>query len=273
LWQYANEQFGSSSAAFGAPMDAARLMARMAIVWNGLGALSWVWALPFIIWRNPDHASRERALFLAVWFLPVFGFSAFVHIGDPDQALASIPALCMTGGIVLARFVKRLSINRLFPLAATVAAANVVLFFFPPRGLARATGYSAVVERDQENKQVIDTIRRMQTDRPLVIAHYGATITWRQLSYYFPRHYVVHAPAHGGTDAYTVFGNKIVTTPHSSGARTVVLVPGSSEGREDLLAAGWLPNGPLYIHSVSPDEQVRFGRYRLSASNLTLDLR
>jgi hypothetical protein len=270
IWQYANEQFGGSSAAFGAPLTAARLMARMAIVWNGLGALSWVWAVPFINWRDRDDVSRQRMIFIALWFFPVFGFSAAIHIGDPDQALASIPALCMIGGIVLARFLTRIQSSRLLPLAAGVAGVNAMLFFFPPKGLARATGYAAVVERDAENKRVIETIQQLQTDAPLVIAHFGATVTWRQLAYYFPRDYVIHAPTHGGADKYILFGNKAVPAPHLSGRHKIVLVPGPNASHDDLLASGWVANGPVYFRSMTAQEQIRFGPYRLAAETLNL---
>ena len=45
LWDYANQQFQGSSRLFGASTAAFQMVAE-AIVWNFLGALAWIWALP-----------------------------------------------------------------------------------------------------------------------------------------------------------------------------------------------------------------------------------
>jgi hypothetical protein len=44
-----------------------------------------------------------RLFFLALWLLPAFAFSSFVHIQDPGQALAMAPPIALLGGYVFNR--------------------------------------------------------------------------------------------------------------------------------------------------------------------------
>ncbi|MGH9783564.1 MAG: glycosyltransferase family 39 protein, partial [Terriglobia bacterium] len=88
-----------------------RRTAGRAIIWTGLGTLPWIGTLPFA-WKDrywlPDWT---RTLpFLALWFTPAFLFHFAVHIGDPDHALSTIPALCLVGGfsiVAAERFLSR----------------------------------------------------------------------------------------------------------------------------------------------------------------------
>ncbi|MBL8217495.1 MAG: glycosyltransferase family 39 protein [Bryobacterales bacterium] len=198
MWGYANEQFQDSSLAFGAAPKGAWQMFRQAFVWNLLGVLSWIWMLP-LLRGNPF--SRLQGTFLAVWFLPVFLFSALIHIGDPDQALGSIPATCVAGGAVLAAGVPRL---RLAPVAALVAGLNVLLFFAPPGRLARACSYQAVHRIDLRTRLVLSRIRDVRGTGARCIDYEASVPTWRQVGYYFPSDYV----RVGGRESFLLHGNR-----------------------------------------------------------------
>src|SRR3989338_11574004 len=73
--------------------------------------------------------------FLAIWFLPAFLFHFAVHIGDPDHALTTIPALCLVGGfcvVAAERFLSREWVPELRErgyLIWIVLVGNMVLFF------------------------------------------------------------------------------------------------------------------------------------------------
>lgn len=198
MWGYANEQFQGSSLAFGAPAKGAWQMFRQAAVWNLLGVLSWIWILA-LLRRNPF--SRLQAAFLATWFLPVFLFSALIHIGDPDQALGSIPATCVVGGAALAAGIPRV---RLVPVAALVASLNLLLFFAPPGRLARACSYQAVHRIDLRTRVVLSRIRDLHTKGAHCIEYEASVPTWRQVGYYFPSDYV----RVGGPDPFLLHQNR-----------------------------------------------------------------
>lgn len=99
---YLSTQTYQTSPLMEAPSAGWRRMAGRAVVWTGLGALAWFWTLPFG-WLGrrqwPDWSLRLQ--FLAIWFFPGFLFNLLIHIGDPDHALATIPAVCLLGGVSL----------------------------------------------------------------------------------------------------------------------------------------------------------------------------
>ncbi len=79
-----------------------RRMAGRVMIWTGMGALGWVWTLPGL-WRRREEWLdwRDRAYFLAIWFLPSLAFDLIVHAADPDHILVSVPALCVLGAAAL----------------------------------------------------------------------------------------------------------------------------------------------------------------------------
>jgi 4-amino-4-deoxy-L-arabinose transferase-like glycosyltransferase len=267
-WGYVNEQFSGSSAPFGASLKPAWMMAKKAFVWNGLGALAWIWAIPFVIRRVDSGTPRDRTTFAALWFLPPFAFSALIHIGDPDQALTSIPALCLAGGALLSAFLQRIQSRRVIWMASAVAAVNAVLFFVPPKGIAQAAGYRVVASRDAATRSVIETVRQAAMDGPVTIVHYGAEITWRHVAYYFPEDYVIYAPEHTNEDSYILRGNKAVDAPVSSASPSKVVLITKLLKRDELLASGWLGRGPVYYRSVGPGGYVDVGLYRIAPGSL-----
>ena len=270
MWDYSNEQFRNTSIVFGASAPSAWKMATWAIVWNGIGVLAWIWAVPLVKSRR-DGDWRLRTGFLLVWFLPVFLFSLLVHIGDPDQALASIPALCIVGGGVLAAFLRRKGLAQpaaVLTMATFVAAVNAYLFFFPPRGPARASGYNAVVAVDHRTRSVIDAIKQLHSEGPVTILHHRGAVTWRQLAYYFPQHYVVYLAANL-TDASWVISNgktkPFPGRPELPDSRRIVLVDPVADPAA-LSAGGWTNAGPVYYRDVVLPDDLEVGPYVLKTS-------
>jgi hypothetical protein len=100
--EYFSAQTLQSSGLWGVSESGWRRMAGRAVLWTVLGALPWLWALPFG-WRRLQQSSQPSRVFLffCVWFLPSFAFSAMIHSGDPDHVLASIPAVCLVGALCL----------------------------------------------------------------------------------------------------------------------------------------------------------------------------
>ena len=258
LREYSQDQF-RTSAAFGAASDKALKMATQATIWNGLGVLSWIWAAPFVGLGERDR----RAAFLAIWFVPIFVFAVVIHVGDPDQTLDSVSALCVLGGAVLAKL-------RLPKLAGVAAVAINLFFFLVPSGeIARASTYWVVRDTDRDTANSIASIATLHDRRPLTVLHYRGRVTWRQLAYYFPETQVLYLAASVKDKSYLLLRRKAIqiqapqtTLPRS---RRLVLVAPVLR-RQDLLAESWLERGNVYYRDVLPGAQVVVGPYRLSDS-------
>src|SRR5262249_13035044 len=163
---------------FGATALSAGEMFREAVVWNLLGTLVWIWVVPLVEWRALPQI-KEKATLLAMVSLPAFLFSAFVHIGDPDQALASISILCTAGGIILAAAVDRLGHRQTLVVALSVMAVQSLIFFRPPGKIARAASYKSVAAVDRMTTRAITDIRTLRNSGPATIVHYGSSIASR----------------------------------------------------------------------------------------------
>jgi len=273
LSDYATVQFEPSSALFGAGPAAAYQMFATAVVWYLLGAVVWLWAVPRLMRRPRTPGWSEKALFLALGAVPPFLFSAIVHIGDPDQALAGISILCVAGGGVLAALVERFGERRVWAACAAVAAGQALLFFVPPGRLARASSYRAVAAVDRMNSGALSAIRALRSDGPITIVHYGSLVAWRHLAYYFPDDYVVvlpgtparptpreasyvcyrHQPLHVGSGAAGLIRH---------GSRKVVCLLASNSTAADL--PGSKPFGPVYYYDRSPGTSLAIGPYKLA---------
>ena len=199
-----------------APLAGWRRMAGRAVIWTSLGALCWIWALPFG-WRALRRAEPRKPFitFLTLWILPPFLFSLFVHIGDPDQALTAIAGLGVAGAVCLVG-AERALMHRWavwLPegvLASWIIFANLPLFFgefLPPRreattqfrGLASATdawriaayesSFSRVRWVDQMAANGFRVLEELQagTERPVVALYLrDGEPSWRKVCYYFP---------------------------------------------------------------------------------------
>ncbi|OFW36457.1 MAG: hypothetical protein A3J28_11935 [Acidobacteria bacterium RIFCSPLOWO2_12_FULL_60_22] len=200
------------------PATSWRRAAGRAILWTFLGTVPWLWALP-LGWRRVRQESEwnQRAVFLALWFFPVFLFNLLVHIGDPDQALSSIPVLCLVGAFCLKAADESLARLWMPPLNESSLATwvaligNLVLFFgqFPVphrtepvpqfRGLQSVTDavligvYESSFARVRWVEQMADLALKQvgklhsDTERPILIlwARDGEPV-WRKVSHYLP---------------------------------------------------------------------------------------
>lgn len=264
LWQYANEQFQGSSAVFGAAAPSAWQMAEMAIVWNLLGAVAWIWAVPWLRRSAGNEEWRERVRFLAAAFLPPFFFSALIHIGDPDQALASLSILCVAGGGALAAFCRGRVAHPLRTVGVGVVVLQTALFFFPPTRLAKESSYRHVAAVDRMTRAALQSIEEARAEGPLTIVHWGSLVASRQLTYYFPEDYVVVLPASAAERPQIWHRHKAVEAPgpgeaylRPGSSRLVCLLPWNSKGDE---LPGWKRKGAVYM--LDPiDGVVRIGAF------------
>jgi hypothetical protein len=267
MWTYSNDQFRGSSALFGATVKSAWTMFAQATVWNFLGAIAWIWAVPFIRARQGERPSRNKVAFLLVWFVPVFLFSAFVHIGDPDQALASIPVACIVGGFVLHSWLKSIHSRRVTVTALAAACVNALLFFYPPGRLAAAASSKAVTFVDRRTQAVFNAINEVKGNAAAAIIEYRGVVTWRHISYYFPDNPVQFLAPDPTDYSWTVLRRKTIETTHPPkflpGPKRVILIAPFAN-RAEMLGDGWHNHGPAYFRDVEPGAQIAVGPYRLT---------
>jgi 4-amino-4-deoxy-L-arabinose transferase-like glycosyltransferase len=274
LWDYARTQFEGSSAVFGASAHSAYRMFASAVVWNLLGPLAWVWAIPFLGRRRHEPGLRDKAVFLALGILPPFLFSAFIHIGDPDQGLGSISLVCVLGGGAVASALERASGRRLAWVCVAMAAVHALTFLFPPGRLARATSYRAVAAVDRMNTAALTAVQSLRQRAPVTIVHYGSLVAPRHLGYYFPEDYVVVLPGAPGRPApgetpQLYFNHSPMPVPAgAAGAlrpgsqRVVCLLPFNAKP-SDL--SGWRTRGPVFYLDIPPGP-LQIGPYTLVRS-------
>ena len=268
---YSDQQFSGSSALFGAGTASAVHMFAMAVVWNMLGTVPWFWALPFARRKLGELFPPLKITFLLLWFFPIFLFSAFVHIGDPDQALGSIPVLSIAGGATLSILMGKPNRRRVLLVSVALVAAHTVLFFKPPTKLAKAASYKTVAAVDRTVSDAMAAIRALRVGGPVTIVYYGSPVTSRQLFYYFPDDYVAVLPGfpgHTGAGWPTEgFHHKMLPIPAGVDA---LLRPGSRRvlcllppGSPSSSLPGWRPLGPIFYTEVSPGQELVIGPYHL----------
>jgi hypothetical protein len=225
-------------------------------------------------WRPFPRERREKAIFLGLAFLPAFLFSATVHIGDPDQALASIAILSTVGGILLAKAVEKRGPTQVFAVALTMIALHTLTFFKPPGKIARAGSYKAVAAIDRITTAAVTSIAALRADGPVTIVHYGASVSSRQVSYYFPDDYVVVLPDGDGFIETFYKHSPLVQSRGSApmrpaSRRILCLLPyNSSPG----ILPGWRRSGPVYYLDRTSDAPVRIGPYTLSPDDRLISL-
>ncbi len=270
LWTYADSQFHGTSAVFGATGRAAYKMFASALVWNLLGAVVWLWAVPFARLRTWNPDLRRQATFLSIAFLPPFLFSAFIHIGDPDQGLASISILCVAGGAVLAAFLHRIGSHRAYAASSAIVLAHALLFFLPPTRLAQASSYRAVLAVDRLTTNAITAIQDLDCDGPVTIVHYASPVSSRHLAYYFPDDYVVVLPANPGEGPLSYYRHESLPVPaevagliRPGSHRLLLVVPGNADPK---LLVGWRNHRGIYYLELDPNVPITIGPYRLAPS-------
>lgn len=97
-WHYLKDQASLTSGVFGASAASWGRTAVWLLVWAGCGAAVWP-----ILWRHRTGLSRDQWLFVALWALPGLLFALVVHVADPGQALAIVPAVCLFSGVMASR--------------------------------------------------------------------------------------------------------------------------------------------------------------------------
>jgi hypothetical protein len=193
-----------------------------------------------------------------------------IHIGDPDHALTTVPVLCLIGGAVLGRFLENRGSQRLLSTATVVVTLNVFLFFVPPVKLARACSYQAVAGIDRVTRAAIDDVAELHLDRPLILLHYGSAVSWRQLSYYFPKDYLIVLP--GLADApWLIREHQRLPIQHRNGAiilpghHRIVFLSGSGIRSRD---APWKQHGAAFYLDSDIPRIFGIGPYRLTALSM-----
>ncbi|GEM_PF-2176967 len=186
LRSYSYGETRATSILFGAPLGPAAQMAWEALVWSCLGALSWIWAIPWLARRNRGIGLDPlTGRFLSFWFIPGLLFYATFHVGDADHTLSIIPAVCLTGAAAL------VSLGQEFPkragaVAALAAALNIFLFFKPISQTAKASTYKPVRWLDGYMANLLDVVGELQRQDKVTAIFYSPITGWRNLSYYFP---------------------------------------------------------------------------------------
>lgn len=280
LGEYASTQFSASSLLLGADAGSAWRMVKAAIIWNSLGVLTWVWVLPFVRPRLVPPALRRAAPFLLVWFLPAFLFHAFIHVGDPDHTLVTVPILCLVGGALLSELPERSPASHRRRQAWAVAAAvtlNAVVFFRPLPGIAKACSYRAARSLDLTVTAVFNSIRELRRARPIVFVSYRSLATWRHLYYYFPGVplFVLNTHPQQNPDASTVWllrnrqGAPLLVLDGEiilPANRRVIWLVQPQHGLHKLLArtAPVQRHGPVVYQDNKPGMHFQFGGYRFA---------
>ena len=165
-------------------------MAKKASIWTFTGVLSWIWIVPFT-WkrirasREPGQtpvAGRDLLLFLAIWLVPGWLFSCFVHIAQAGQALASIAPVCLIGGLALAA-VRRLWL--FLPMLAVSAYLNIYTLKHPIISFDDASTAS-MKAMNRFSGPLLDELFTLRSFKHFFIVSDNAGLSWRTIHYYLP---------------------------------------------------------------------------------------
>jgi 4-amino-4-deoxy-L-arabinose transferase-like glycosyltransferase len=272
---YLAAQSHDKSMFFGATAEGAWLMAYKALVWTGIGIISWVWAV------RKQSPGGEQIGFLTAWCLPPYLFHSLVHIDDPGHALITVPAVCLLGGWALARF----SASRVRFACALAAAIgiNAGIFFYPVDPVTEQSSYPHIRSLDQTTSAAIGRIQTLRQDAlrkgdSLVIFSAGEPVSWRTLSYYFPGTQI-HAlltdlRAHDKQPgAFAIRGRTVL--PVTAGAirlpkcgRIVVVGPGEQLTAQAISAPErFETHGMVWDRAAEPGLELHAGPYRFETGD------
>ena len=101
---YAVDQSQGESIVLGSGVVAWLRQVNRLVIWNAIGVLSWVWAIPLFM-KNRDglRSIGSQAKFIFAWLVPGLIVQALVHVAAPGHTLFSIPVVCVVGAYVLSR--------------------------------------------------------------------------------------------------------------------------------------------------------------------------
>jgi hypothetical protein len=114
-------------------------------IWNALGIITWVWAVPIsLLNRNRPPLRRYHILFFVIWIVPGVLLQAVTHFGNPGHTLFSVSPLCLVGGYVIS-----IVLTRELILASAVIL-NTLLFLgnfsIPPAETGLNTIFQGIYE-------------------------------------------------------------------------------------------------------------------------------
>ena len=185
----------------------ATVMALFATYWNGIGSLSWLWAIPAAISRDKAPDRWREFVFLAIWFVPPYLLSAVVQVTDPDQTLASMAATCLVGAWALSRVRSRWT--------ALACFISIALFVFPPVHMGREASLPWIRRVSAVEKRALEGVAR--APGPRLISIRGEYPTWRLVSYYFPEDWIQQSN-------FTAHANRALTNSPPQGLRSHVVI-------------------------------------------------
>jgi hypothetical protein len=257
--EYLRDNSAGYTLAYGASAVAGLGTIRRVVLWNFALALGWIWALP-LAWRTLRLTwSKQHTIVLAAAFLPAFLFHALIHVRDVDQTLITIPVVCVIGGAVLAN---------LKPRGVLTAAVSVAVLFSlwnfrrPLLPDLQATSRGAIRYLDDWTRSTFAALDALKSDRAAVWIWDDAVVSWRQVSYYYPKNRLLDLDAdpplwleqRHSTPA--TIDNRVVLIPNAPS-----LVLGVSHEQANLLSTirGAKRQGPLIILPWSPGDQVQVG--------------
>lgn len=204
---YTIDQSRPESIVFGSSILSWLKQLNRLVIWNGLGIMTWIWALPFYF-RNRDRFALDspQAAFFFAWLVPGWIVQALIHVAAPGHTLASVAGLCVLGGYVLSLAGGRdvllsgaLILNVMlfldfFPLPAAASSArkqvpsarNALLFG------TYETSIGMVRDLDEVAKVTLNEIREFTpVDRPSIVITTDANgeqwfLHWQIVRYYLP---------------------------------------------------------------------------------------
>jgi hypothetical protein len=217
---YASEQSARGSVVFGSSVMAWLRQINRLVIWNGLAIITWIWAIPFSVFRRNDHSGAARhpssarkgivGPFFFVWLVPGWIIQALTHVEEPGHTLCSVVALCVLGGYALSKLGARdfalagavlvsafifLEVGDLFPLPertgessdTTPSMKNAILFGSFEASLAQVRWL------DDMTRVTLNEIAEFTPkDRPAIIISTDGYVdrwfvNWRIVRYYLPR--------------------------------------------------------------------------------------
>jgi len=186
----------------------ATIMALFASYWNGIGGLSWLWAIPAALARDNTPERWREFAFLALWFVPPYLLNAVVQVTDPDQTLASMAATCLVGAWAL---------SRISPgWTALACFISIAVFVFPPVHMGREASLPWIRHVSAVEKRALQGVARTPGLRLISIR--GEYPTWRLVSYYFPEDWIQQSNV-------TAHANRAAAnTPPPGGLRSHVVI-------------------------------------------------
>jgi hypothetical protein len=120
---YTVDQSQAESIVLGSGLIAWLRQVNRLVIWNMLGLLTWLWAVPFYF-KNRDRfpAIGSQAKFVFAWLVPGLIVQALIHVAAPGHTLFSVPAVCIVGGYILSR------VRSKDLVLASALVLNVMLF-------------------------------------------------------------------------------------------------------------------------------------------------